>query len=217
MHQPIIYPCPRCATAYTLTSEYLAQYGGQTTVCTNCGGQFVLPGASAASGQAPAAYTATPASGLGQAVQGQSAPGQPQTVLPYAGPQWGVPAAPGAWSEGPLVVVVKDTSIAHACVKCGGPPSGRALNKTFIWHPPVIYLTILAGILIYVIVALCVQDKGRVQFTLCDRHRGRRRNHILAGTLLTLAGIGLFFVAGFQQEFAWVPFGILAFIGGLVW
>src|SRR4051812_42991679 len=110
MLQPIIYPCPRCATPYTLTPDYLAQYGGQTTVCKNCGGQFVLPGAAAASGQIPAAHVSMPAPGLGQGMQGQPTPGQPQQVLPYAGPQWGVQMTPGAWSEGPLVIVTKDTS-----------------------------------------------------------------------------------------------------------
>jgi hypothetical protein len=215
MFQPIIHTCPRCGTPYTLTPEYLAQYGGQTTVCTNCGGQFVLPGPAAAAGQAPVAQQfSAPAQ---QAAPGQlPAAGQAQPVLPYAGPQWGVATA-GAWSEGRLIVAAKDASVAHACVKCGGPPAGRPFRRMFRWHQPIIYLTILAGLLIYVIIALCVQEKGRVEYALCERHRRRRRNAILGGWLLTFAGIGMFVLAGVQEEVVWVPFGILAFIGGLVW
>jgi predicted Zn finger-like uncharacterized protein len=37
------FSCPHCTFTYQLDDDYLREYGGQTTACTQCGKDFVLP------------------------------------------------------------------------------------------------------------------------------------------------------------------------------
>jgi predicted Zn finger-like uncharacterized protein len=215
---PMFFPCPRCGAAFQLTPEYLAQYGGQMTRCSHCGQPFALPPAHGAappatSGQPPAAGEP----GMGQPAPGQPAAGQPATVIPYAAPAYGQAGAmEGAWSEGDLLVVRKGARLPHDCVKCGLPGDGRPVRKTFYWHEPWVYITILGGLLVYVIIALVVRQSGQVEFALCSRHRARRRNGTIGGLLGLFGGIALFVAAGMQNEPYLVPVGIFVLIAGVI-
>ena len=62
--------CPKCGSGYQLTPEYLAQYGGQSTACTQCGQEIRLPRAVEMQPSGPAS----------------SPPPMSVQVLAYAGP-----------------------------------------------------------------------------------------------------------------------------------
>jgi hypothetical protein len=80
------------------------------------------------------------------------------------------------------------------CVKCGAPADGKTVTKTFYWHSPVIYLTILLGLLIYVIVALVVRKSIKVGVPLCAQHAQRRSIAVTLAWVLPLIGIADAFV-----------------------
>ena len=152
-------------------------------------------------GQAPQATTST----------------TPVAVLPYASPAAaGGHYADGAWREGNVLIVRKNVVLPPRCVKCGAPAEGPLMKRTFYWHEPILYILILAGILIYAIVALMVRKSGVVHVGLCAAHR--RRRVILIGTSLALifGGLGFAVLAGMSDMSELIPIGILMFIAGLI-
>lgn len=75
------------------------------------------------------------------------------------------------------------------CIRCGAPADGKPVTKTYAWHHPAIYLTILAGVLIYVIVAVIVRKLMKVTVPLCARHAQRRSIAVILAWVLPLIGI----------------------------
>jgi len=213
----MFFPCPHCGASFQLTPEYLAQYAGQTTRCSQCGQAFVLP---AAHGAAPAAAWGQPPAGqpfMGQPAMGQPGPGQAASVIPYATPAFSQPdPMPTAWSQGDVLVVRKGARLPHACVKCGLPGDGKPVRKTYYWHEPWVWVTILAGLLVYVIIALIIRQSGQIEFALCSQHRAKRRNGVIIGLLGLFGGIGLFVAAGMQNEAYLVPLGIFVMLAGAI-
>src|SRR4051794_33412285 len=101
MQDALAFPCPTCGFVYALAPDYLAQYGGQVTACTNCNGTFHIPTL-----PAPAAE--------GAPVEGDV----PMAVLAYAAPTYGAAAITQAvWSDRNLVVCRKGVVLPYACVK----------------------------------------------------------------------------------------------------
>lgn len=205
MNGTIVYPCPTCGQQYTLDPSYLAQYGGQSTTCSRCQQPFVLPQA----GQIPMAQPAYAAPPYGAS-----------PMLGYATPQGHAQPGYGVWRDGRLVVAANGVQLPHACVKCGQPGSGSQFRRTYYWHSPWIYLTILAGLLIYVIVALCVRGKGTVMVSLCAEHRSARARNLTVGWLVFLSSIVMWFAAGMVRDRDLPPFlvlgGFVAFFVGIL-
>src|SRR6476659_7773289 len=87
-------------------------------------------------------------------------------VIPYATPVSLTPAhapAEAAWQDGPVLVVRKNVILPPLCVKCGEPADGSFIKRSLSWHHPLLYFMILfPGLLIYIIVASCVQERGTV-------------------------------------------------------
>lgn len=107
----------------------------------------------------------------------------------------GVTLGAGPWQDGKQMVVMKDTPLPDKCYKCGAPPV-KVLKKTLNWHNPAIYLVLLANVIIYVIVAMCVRKTAKLGIPLCrDCNRARNRKLALAwagailGFMLLCAGI----------------------------
>ena len=158
---PLIVNCPTCGAAMTLDEAYLAQYGGQTTTCPNCRQPFTIP--------APGA---------------QQGPGVISYANPYA-------SAGMLFDDGVGLVMQKSAVAPDRCVKCNEPANGYRWTKTFYWHDPLFYLLILAGIIIYAIVALIIRKSGRISVGLCPRHRAARARRIWIAWGLFLLGLAL--------------------------
>ncbi len=139
--------------------------------------------------------------------------GGPPTVLGYAGMD-GVRAA--VWRRGKLIVFRKNTALPFRCVKCNAPAHGKPLRSNLSWHPPAIYLTILIGLIIYVIVALCVQKSARISFGLCARHRRRRARVVAVSWLFALTCVSLIVCSIPLDNPAFAVLGLLILILGLV-
>jgi hypothetical protein len=108
---------------------------------------------------------------------------------PYAPPTsdlgTGVEGRPdGFWREGDALVVSRaGCHLPDRCIRCNEPAGGHRLKRTVYWHHPAIYVLVLSPI-IYVIVALLARKSVRLQFGLCEKHRGRR----FLGILLLVGG-----------------------------
>ena len=121
----------------------------------------------------------------------------PQATVPlaYAAPSTGY-GDTIAWSEGDLLVVRKGATLPPVCVKCNEPAEGKPIRRNFSWHHPALFLLVLAGVLVYAIVALVVQKKGTVYVSLCARHRGRRLMMGMTAGALAFGGLATLIFAG---------------------
>lgn len=106
-----------------------------------------------------------------------------------------VPQLAGIWRDGDALVVHRNALLPDRCVKCNAPAGGDRLRRKFAWHHPAIYLLILAGLLVYAIVALIVQKKAVLDLGICVEHRKQRRMLLLVAWGLLAAGIILIPVA----------------------
>ncbi|MFQ5502551.1 MAG: hypothetical protein ACE5EQ_09665 [Phycisphaerae bacterium] len=123
----------------------------------------------------------------------------------------------GIWRQGKLLVMRKGLRLpTERCVICGEQAVGRPLKRHLSWHHPAIYLTILVGLLIYVIVALIVRKTAVVYVGLCPVHRKRRRWVIVVCWLMVLATVPIIWLSVELDEPGLVVLAALSFIAGLV-
>ncbi len=110
---------------------------------------------------------------------------------------------------GRILIVPRKAALPFRCIKCGGPAEGKPLKRVLYWHSPLIYLTILAGLLIYVVLALVLRQTAAYHVGLCRAHRARRRWGILLGWLSVPAGLGMAALAIDQED---PVLGVAAFV-----
>lgn len=104
----------------------------------------------------------------------------------------------GAWREGVLLVMDRESELPPRCIFCNGDESVR-IRRRFSWHSPWLYFLILAGFLIYAIVATIQSQRVRLAIPLCHTHQRRRSAAISTAWALTVAGLGGC-VAGMRDE-----------------
>ena len=150
---------------------------------------------------------------------------------PYASPQVPIPAqlvqqapfgAPpgGLWRKGSVLVMHRMATLPSRCIKSNQPATGW-LKRNLAWHHPAVFLAILAGLLIYIILALILTKRATIHVGLTDEWFARRRNAIIVAWGLVLLSI-VMFIGGIaavdQTELApWLIFGsiVLFFVGAL--
>jgi hypothetical protein len=130
-------------------------------------------------------------------------------------------ASAGLWRKGNVLVMHKNARLPDRCVK-SNVPTQRRLKRSLYWHHPLIYLTILISILVYVILALVLRKTATIYIGLSDEWFGRRRRAILIGWTLVLAGIVMFCVGvgGVDQSnsFGWlIALAPLVFLFGAIY
>jgi hypothetical protein len=153
-----------------------------------------------------------------------------QDYNPYAPPASDLEPGPGqssgggayAWRQGDLLLIhTHGGALPDRCVVCNAPANGYRLRKTFAWHPPEYYLTVLAGVLIYVIVAMFTRKTAALALGLCEQHRVRRRNALIVAWGGFALSFVLMFVGATNDSAALmlgsvVGMGVLPIVGGLM-
>ncbi len=83
------------------------------------------------------------------------------------------------------------------CVRCGAPARGERWKRNYSWHEPAIYLLILAGVLVYVIVAMVVRKQIALDVPICEAHWQRRRKlqKVAIGLLVLMVGLVVLAIA----------------------
>jgi hypothetical protein len=103
----------------------------------------------------------------------------------------------GIWRQGSVLVMHKKAPLPDICLKSNKPAKGRLVRK-LQWHNPALALTIVLGVLVYLILALIVTKKATLRIPLSDEWLARRKSRMLiawgiaaAGLLLCVLGIVL--------------------------
>ncbi len=144
---------------------------------------------------------------------------------PYQSPQTvttakAVPPVGGLWQSGKLLVMRKDAQLPDRCVK-SNEPATRRLKRSLAWHHPAVYFGLLVNILLYAILAMCMQKRATIHIALTDDWFSRRRRAMLIGWGSVLFSIGLFVLCaikvGDDSAFGWglLLGGVMFFVGAI--
>lgn len=114
---------------------------------------------------------------------------------PYAAPLYMAEAVTpqpigGLWRQGKVLVMHKQAPLPDICVK-SNLPARRRLKRHLTWCHPLISLTILAGLLVYVVLHLVLRKQAIIHVAMTDQWHARRRNRLLIGWAVLLASIGI--------------------------
>jgi hypothetical protein len=120
---------------------------------------------------------------------------------------------------------LRASRLPELCMVCGEPAETH-VKKNFSWFPPWVSVTILLGLIPYVIIAAILTKRMSVGVTLCARHRGHFWKRTLVIWLALLGWLALS-VAAFVIAAALAPkngpgggeefgFAWLAFTLGLI-
>lgn len=141
-------------------------------------------------------------------------------------PVYGAPAVHGAygqygqtsgvWTDGDQVVVHEMAVLPDRCVKCNAPAGGRRLKRRFSWHSPLLYLLILAGALVYIIVAAIVSSRATLELGVCEKHATRRQACMIAASLLTALCLVSVVLSIGNESLGLAAIGALAGLGAIV-
>jgi hypothetical protein len=101
------------------------------------------------------------------------------------------PVGSQLWRLKRQLVCRPEAVLPDRCVKCNEPTHGQRLKRQLYWHPPAFYALILINLLVYVLVAVIVRKRARLDIGLCERHRQRRVWVILSSWVSVLGGVVL--------------------------
>ena len=115
------------------------------------------------------------------------------SYAPIASPLPGpAPLLAASWQGNDLYVPQSATALPAFCVKCGQRAAVRK-TKTYYWHEPWVYFMILAGLVVYAVVALIVRKRIKLEVPLCSDHARTlsQRKMIAAALLLGFLPVGI--------------------------
>lgn len=101
----------------------------------------------------------------------------------------------GLRQVGNELVVPQGAALPPYCVKCGQPAT-QWVKKNFSWHAPWVLVLVLLNLLIYLIVALAISKRQKLDVPLCDAHYRKRRTQLLAGWGLLIGAIPAGMIVG---------------------
>src|SRR5579871_4414997 len=86
----------------------------------------------------------------------------------------------------------KVRDLPEVCMRCGAPAT-VVRSRKFSWQPQWVIVLLFFGLLPYLIVAIILTKRARVEVPLCDTHKNhwRWRLFFLIGGPLILVGGGL--------------------------
>jgi hypothetical protein len=121
-----------------------------------------------------------------------------------------------------------DGELPNVCMCCG-EPSTILKTKNMSWHPQWVILMLLIAWPLYLVLAIVLTKRARVQAPLCDQHKGHwfKRTMLIVGTLLLFiaVSVGAFVLANVlgdrgpgrrDSDFAGMAC-LLSAVLGLVW
>ncbi len=127
------------------------------------------------------------------------------------------------WRSGKILVMHKEAKLPDRCIKTNGP-ADHWLKRKLSWHHPAIFITILAGALIYIIIAVVASKSATIHIGLSNAARSRRRYAILFGWLtglssLVMMGFGISIYSATEPGLFMLLFfsGLVFGLVGIVW
>ena len=106
----------------------------------------------------------------------------PAAAQAYAGP----------WRHGKLMVVNKLAEFPDICLVSNLPAEGSRLQRKFSWHHPLIALSILIAVPVYLVLAIVLSKRATLHVPMTRQWIIRRRWRIAVAWLVGLSSIALF-------------------------
>jgi hypothetical protein len=100
----------------------------------------------------------------------------------------------GLWRQGKVLVLHKNAPLPDICLK-SNQPATRRLKRRLQWHHPAVALSILAGLLIYVILAMVLTKRATIFIALTDEWFAIRRRRLAIAWGIVLLSILIGFAA----------------------
>ena len=127
----------------------------------------------------------------------------------------------GLWRQGTLLIMDKLATLPDRCVK-SNVPTERRLKRSLSWHHPSIFLAVLAGLLIYVLLALVLRKTATIWIGLSEEWFARRRRAMIISWMFVLISIAM--VTGGiatidrSSAFGWlIGGGVVLFLVGAIY
>ena len=122
------------------------------------------------------------------------------------------------WRMGDQLVMHKFSNLPDRCVKTNEPANGKRLIKKLSWHPRVFYLLILFGVITYVLIALCIQQKAIIEIVVSEKVLKKRRNAMVGAWILCVGAILLLFTdMNLLLPYWFLLINIIVFFSGVIW
>jgi hypothetical protein len=119
--------------------------------------------------------------------------------------------------EGRDLIVWRGGTLPPYCVKCGMAAHQQPVQRKFYWHSPLLYLTILASLLIYAIIALIVRKRFDLGVPLCESHFRQRRIWMsVAAALMLMAFPALILGITYDYPIAGILVCLATLLGGAI-
>ena len=123
---------------------------------------------------------------------------------------------PSIWRTQSTLVMTKEASLPDRCIKCNAYTDQR-LKRKLTWHHPALYLLIFASLLIYLIVAMVVRKKARIDVGLCAEHKAARKRSIAITWSLGLLSIGSFVMAAMLEDFTFIVASLAFLVATIIY
>ena len=116
---------------------------------------------------------------------------------PYLAPQakLEVQRYESCWRDGKTLVMQRDSELPHRCVKCNDEAASPLRKRSLIWHHPGWYVLLLLNFIIYLIAALIVRKRAKIEFGMCTQHIKRRQIVLAAAWGILCISVALGFWA----------------------
>jgi hypothetical protein len=151
------------------------------------------------------------------------------TQNPYSAPQAETILSPSAhvdsrqfFVEGKFLIVRDGTELPNICIKTGVElPDAKRRKKTLYWAHPAWALLILAGLLVYFIVYLCIRKKVTVTYSISKPARNKKLITMFTWLGVTFGSLALaiFFFANSDSSNSYAmigAIGMILFVVGLI-
>lgn len=125
----------------------------------------------------------------------------------------------GLWRQGHVMIMHKLAPLPDICLK-SNEPATRRIKRKLQWHHPAIALTILAGVLVYVILAMILTKRATIQLPLTEEWAARRQRRMLYAwgvglSCLALLALGIVMTVQ-TEEGTYLVLTLIGFLGSLV-
>jgi hypothetical protein len=107
---------------------------------------------------------------------------------------------------------VERKQLPELCMRCGEPATTHK-SRNFAWVPPWVIVTIVAGLLPYIIVAAVLTKRMRVSVPLCDAHKNHWR---IRSLIILLAFVAILALVGLDVAFGDKDFVAILIIATLI-
>lgn len=123
---------------------------------------------------------------------------------------------PTIWRSKSVLVMTKQAPLPDRCVKCNAPTHHK-LKRNLRWHQPGLYILIIAGFLLYALLAMVLSKTATINVGLCETHAAARKRAILVTWMLVLLSLASFYFAVVADQVSLFFVGLALFLGAVIY